>query len=252
MSLGQWPDCQRDVAPLPPCTRGINRRQSTDSLGQTFVEFVWQENWLQYYSTDIGQAAGEMVKTQLSWCSGPKLFFNYCHSRVTPLISRQGLYWYEKMHSASLHNRSFLCFSTDNKGALWEEVRNQGRRKRKKDFWSSPIHLKQMDIFHVDFCESRIGPIQLFFYFSDKNANKGERISFRSWPIGYDKLVTPITLGTSELSKWWDHISVWRLVHPERAQTLSLNQPPYLLHLTVSHEREGRESEARWRCLGPD
>lgn len=31
-------------------------------------------------------------------------------------------------------------------------------------------------------------------------------------------------------------------VDPERAQRLSLNQPPYLLHLTGSHEREGRES----------
>lgn len=67
MSLGQWPeDCQRDVAPLPPCTRGINKRQSTHSLGQTFVEFDRQEKLLQYYPTDISQADGEMVKTQLS------------------------------------------------------------------------------------------------------------------------------------------------------------------------------------------
>lgn len=66
MSLGQWPtDSQRDVAPLPPCTRGINRRQSTDSFGQTFSEVVRQEKGLQCYSTDIGQAAGEMVKTPL-------------------------------------------------------------------------------------------------------------------------------------------------------------------------------------------
>lgn len=66
MSLGQWPtDSQRDVAPLPPCTRGINRRQSTDSFGQTFSEVVRQEKGLQCYSTDIGQAAGEMVKIPL-------------------------------------------------------------------------------------------------------------------------------------------------------------------------------------------
>lgn len=58
-------------------------------------------------------------------------------------------------------------------------MRNQGRRKRKNNFWSSRIHLKQMDIFHVDFCEIRIGPIP-FLYFPDKNANKGGRISFRS------------------------------------------------------------------------
>lgn len=67
MSLGQWPaDCQKDVAPFSPCTRGIKRMQSIDNLGQTSAEVVRQKKWLQCYSTDIGQAAGEMVKTQLS------------------------------------------------------------------------------------------------------------------------------------------------------------------------------------------
>lgn len=130
------------------------------------------------------------------------------------------------------------------------EIRAEGRGKKISGLL--PSTWNKWIFFMLISVKAELDPYSFFFYFSDKNANKGERISFRSWPIGYDKLVTPITLGTSELSKWWDHISVWRLVHPERAQTLSLNQPPYLLHLTVSHEREGRESEARWRCLGPD
>lgn len=83
---------------------------------------------------------------------------------------------------------------------------------------------------------------------SGKYANKGERMSFRSWPIGYDKLATPITLRTSELSKWWDHISV-RCLYTQSVLRccLSISLPicvsPYLLHLTVSHKRERRE---RW------
>lgn len=87
-----------------------------------------------------------------------------------------------------------------------------------------------------------------FFFFPGKYANKGERISFRSWPIGYDKLVTPITLGTSELSKWWDHISVWRLYTQSLLRCcLSISIPicvsPYLLHLAGSHKRKGRERQ---------
>lgn len=47
MSPGQWPAAsQGDVAHLPPCTRGINRRQPTDSLEQTFAEIVRQEKQL--------------------------------------------------------------------------------------------------------------------------------------------------------------------------------------------------------------
>lgn len=37
-----------------------------DSLGQIFAEVVRRQKWLQCYSTDIGQAAGEMVKAPLS------------------------------------------------------------------------------------------------------------------------------------------------------------------------------------------
>lgn len=87
-----------------------------------------------------------------------------------------------------------------------------------------------------------------FFFFLLNMLIKGERISFRSWPIGYDKLVTPITLGTSELSKWWDHISVWCLYTQSVLRCcLSISLPicvsPCLLHLTVSHKGEERE---RW------
>lgn len=129
-------------------------------------------------------------------------------------------------------------------------IRAKGRGKN--NFWSSPIHLKQMDIFHVDFCESRIGPIFFSFIFLIKMLIRGKKISFTSWPIGYDKLVTPITLGTWELSKWWDHISVWRLwTQSVLRGCLSISLPICSISQAHMKGREGRAG-ALWRCLGPD
>lgn len=156
------------------------------------------------------------------------------------------------MQSAPLHHKSFLCFSPDNTDALWGEVRNQGKRKRKKQFLVFSHPLETNGYFSCWFLWKQNWTHILFFYFSDKNANKGEKISFTSWPIGYDKLVTPITLGTWELSKWWDHISVWRLwTQSVLRGCLSISLPICSISQAHMKGREGRAG-ALWRCLGPD